>query len=697
MQVADRTPYYIGMESTAASRRTPLLEPHDSLRFEPNQNDASSSPSPRRSSVPFVLQPPQGSPPSISIARRLRTAVSFCRTHYFHHSYRPPIFSWIRTYASFSQDAIAGVTVGLMLVPQSMSYATLAGLPVVYGLYSSMVPLYCYSMFGSSRHLAVGPVAMVSLLLHTGLSEIISQQQQQESNNNNNNMDDHDDAYMALYEKLALQTSFLVGLSYIVMGLLRLGTIVNFLSHTVISGFTTGAAIIIGFSQLKYILGFDLPRSDKLQYIVWNVLQNINQLHVGTFCMGIFFLVLLTLLKQLGRRSEGWKWAKSVGPLLVTVSGVAVTVGWDLSNHGIAVVGEIPRGLPSFTAHKWFPLDTRILPTVLGIVLVGFAESIAISKQLASLHGYTIDASDELIGLGISNLCGGAFQAYPITGSFSRSAVNNQSGAQTPLTGCFSATVVLVTVLFLTPVFQFLPLNALAAIVISGVAGLLDIKEARHLWRTDKVDFVTWTTACMGTLFVGVELGLGIAVLVSLIVLVVQSAFPPVALLGRLAGGNVYRNIEHYQEAEQLNGIAVVSVGSSLHFANIQHCIDRIESLVAHCDRHPVRFLILDLTSVPLVDSAAVSGLEALVQTCTTKGQSIYFANPSQRVVLRLMECECMDESMLFVGVHGAVSHCVPQQDVEEQQPTVELVEETMDITPTATARISRRRHGSST
>ena len=666
------------MESTASTRRTPLLE---------HSNRNISDPNPKQNESQGVIHShsvsQQRSLTSNSSATTLVQSVS-CRIH----RYKPPILTWIRSYKTLSQDCLAGVTVGLMIIPQSMSYAKLAGLSVQYGLYSSMVPLYCYSCFGTCRQLAVGPVAMISLLLNSGLSGILQ----------DTKTGDDDTSYQALYEQLALQTSFLVGMLYILMGLLNMGSIVNFLSHSVISGFTTGAAVIIGCSQLKYILGYNISRSDKLQHIVMGVWQNRKQFHVGTFAMGILFILLLSLLKHLGRRSERFKLAKSAGPLLVTVLGVALTVGFGLSNHGIAVVGEIPSGLPSFTAHKWFPLDTRIFPTVLGIVLVGFMESIAISKQLASLHGYDIDASDELMGLGISNLFGGCFQSYPITGSFSRSAVNNESGAQTPLTGCFTATVVLVAVLFLTPLFQVLPLNALAAIVISGVAGLLDIKEARHLWKTNSVDLVTWSTACLGTLFVGVERGLALAVLVSLIVLVVRSAFPPVALLGRLSGTNLYRNIDHYNEIEQLTGISVVSIGSSLHFANIQHCMDRMEALIAQCDRHPVRFIVIDMTSVAHLDSAAVVGLETLVETSATKGRTVYFANPGPRLVHSLLECECIDDSKLFIDMHDAVLHCLSQLgDDEEQQPTVEMVEEKLDESPTRTTQISRRRHGSPT
>jgi sulfate transporter 4 len=314
---------------------------------------------------------------------------------------------------------------------------------VQYGLYSALVPVYAYALFGSSRQLAVGPVALISLLLNTGLHHILGAPQQT-------------DAYIQQYQILAIQVSFLTGVLYIGMGLLRLGFVTIFLSHAVVSGFTTGAAVIIGTSQLKYIFGYKVPRSDVLHEILHNLFANIDEFNYKTFLMGTLSIVALLALKSIGKKYPKYKWVRAAGPLTVTALTVLFTWVFNLESKGIPIVGNIPRGLPSFTANLWTPIQQpgKVLTVTISIVLVGFMESIAIAKQLASKHKYELDSSLELIGLGMSNFMGAMFQSYPVTGSFSRSAVNNESGAQSGISGIVTASLVAMTLLFLTPVFE---------------------------------------------------------------------------------------------------------------------------------------------------------------------------------------------------------------------------------------------------
>jgi sulfate transporter 4 len=371
-----------------------------------------------------------------------------------------PCTSWLAHYdykSTLLQDVIAGLTVGVMIIPQSMSYAKLAGLPVEYGLYSALVPVYMYGIFGSSRQLAVGPVALISLLLATGLNLILDSQ--------GITPETHPDSYTTIYTTLAVQTSFLVGLTYLLMGLLRLGFVTIFLSHAVISGFTTGAAVIIGMSQLKYFLGYDVLKSDRLHILIQRIIQDIDQFNYKTFLVGALSTLTLVVLKHVGKTYPRFKFVRALGPLTVTILAILVQVIWDLESLGIPIVGHIPKGFPDVTINLWTPLggeevadqiDTsQLFVMVISIAIVGFMESIAIAKQLASKHNYELDSSLELMGLGMANLVGaGMFQGYPVTGSFSRSAVNNESGAQSGISGMVTATLVGLALLFLTPVFE---------------------------------------------------------------------------------------------------------------------------------------------------------------------------------------------------------------------------------------------------
>jgi len=362
-----------------------------------------------------------------------------------------PCYKWLKSYqwrSTLPQDVIAGCTVGAMIIPQSMSYADLAGLPVQYGLYSALVPVYVYALFGSSRQLAVGPVALISLLLSTGLSLILG-------NPPGKNTDAYE-AYLQQYQTLAIQVSFLTGVLYIAMGLLRLGFVTIFLSHAVVSGFTTGAAVIIGVSQVKYIFGYRVERSDVFHEILQNLFAHISDFNYKTFLMGSLSIVALLALKTIGKNYPKYKWVRAAGPLTVTALTIIFTWVFNLEEKGIPVVGSIPRGFPSYTANLWTPIREpgKVLTVTISIVVVGFMESIAIAKQLASKHKYELDSSLELIGLGMSNFFGGMFQSYPVTGSFSRSAVNNESGAQSGISGIVTATIVAMVLLFLTPVFE---------------------------------------------------------------------------------------------------------------------------------------------------------------------------------------------------------------------------------------------------
>lgn len=579
-----------------------------------------------------------------------------------------PCWRWLKSYRGRSKllnDWIAGLTVGVMVIPQGMSYAKLAGLPVQYGLYSALMPVYAYALFGSSRQLAVGPVSIVSLLLSTGLGDLLAKEGLSTDASN----------YQSTYNRLAVQATFLVGVVTLALGIVRLGFLTIFLSHAVISGFTTGAAVIIAITQVKYILGYNIPRSDLLQDNLKWIFQNIRQFNYQVFLMGISAIAVLLGMKWLGKKYPRIKFVRALGPLTVTILGIITSAAANLKAKGWSLVGTIPSGFPSPTVNQWSPIPDlgRMFVVVIGIVIIGFMESISIGKQLAAKHKYEINSSDELIGLGMANFIGAMFSSYPVTGSFSRSAVNHDSGAESGLSGMVTATLVALVLLFLTPIFQILPNCILGAIVIAAVYSIMDFPEAWYLWKVHKFDFLVWMLAFVFTMFLGVEIGLGVSVGVSILLVIYEAAYPHTAVLGRLPGTTVYRNIKQYPEAERVDGILVVRVDAPLFFANASNVRDKIRKYrLATIDdmeqRHAgeLKYIILEMTPVSHIDTSALHILEDMVTNHIARGQQLCFANPSLRVMDRLVKCGLADRvgrQHFFSCAHDAVNWCLAEMD----------------------------------
>ncbi|XP_019052826.1 PREDICTED: sulfate transporter 4.1, chloroplastic-like isoform X3 [Nelumbo nucifera] len=507
-----------------------------------------------------------------------------------------PCSRWIRTYRwrEYLQiDLMAGITVGVMLVPQSMSYARLAGLHPIYGLYSGLVPVFVYAIFGSSRQLAIGPVALVSLLVSNVLGSIV-------------------DSTDELYTELAILLALLVGILECIMGLLRLGWLIRFISHSVISGFTTASAIVIALSQAKYFLGYSIVRSSKIVPLIKSVIAGASKFSWPPFVMGSIILAILLVMKHLGKSRKHLRFLRATGPLTAVVLGTTFVKIFHPSS--ISVVGEIPQGLPKFSIPKNFGYAKSLIPTTLLITGVAILESVGIAKALAAKNGYELDANQELFGLGVANICGSFFSAYPTTGSFSRSAVNHESGAKTGLSGIVMGIIMGCALLFMTPLFTEIPQCALAAIVISAVMGLVDYGEAMFLWHVDKKDFLLWTITFIMTLFLGIEIGVLVGVGVSLAFVIHESANPHIAILGRLPGTTIYRNIQQYPEAYTYNGIVIVRIDAPIYFANISYIKDRLREyeINTHGTRkrgpevERVYFVIIELSPVTYIDSSAV-------------------------------------------------------------------------------------------
>lgn len=581
-----------------------------------------------------------------------------------------PCSRWIRTYRwrDYLQiDLAAGLTVGVMLVPQAMSYARLAGLEPIYGLYSSFVPIFVYAIFGSSRQLAIGPVALVSLLVSNVLSKIV-------------------DSSDELYTELAILLALMVGIMECIMGLLRLGWLIRFISHSVISGFTTASAIVIALSQAKYFLGYDIDRTSKIVPLIKSIIAGADEFSWPPFVMGSIILAILLVMKHLGKTRKYLRFLRASGPLTGVVLGTVFVKIFHPSS--ISVVGEIPQGLPKFSVPKSFGYAKDLIPTALLITGVAILESVGIAKALAAKNGYELDSNQELFGLGVANICGSFFSAYPTTGSFSRSAVNHESGAKTGLSGIVTGIIIGCALLFLTPLFTDIPQCALAAIVVSAVMGLVDYDEAIFLWRVDKKDFLLWTLTSTMTLFLGIEIGVLVGVGASLAFVIHESANPRLAFLGRLPGTTVYRNIQQYPEAYTYHGIVIVRIDAPIYFANISHIKERLQEYEMKNDgstrRGPevesVYFVILEMSPVTYVDSSAVQALKDLYHEYKSRDIQIAISNPNREVLLTLAKAnlvELIGKEWYFVRVHDAVQVCLQHvQSINEGAKTAEPLEE---------------------
>lgn len=505
-----------------------------------------------------------------------------------------PFLEWLPEYdrRDLGGDFSAGVIVAVMLIPQGMAYAMLAGLPPVIGLYSATIPLLVYALFGSSRQLAVGPVAMVSLLVFTGVSELAEPGTPE-------------------YVSYVLLLSLMIGVIQLAMGVLRLGVLVNFLSHAVVSGFTSAAAIIIGLSQLKHLLGVDLKSQENVFLLLMDAFRKMSGTHPITLLIGLTGMVLLVLFKR-------WK-PRFPAPLLVVGLSTLVVYLFGLDARGVKIVGEVPQGIPAFSL-PGFNLESAgvLLPIALTISFVGFMESIAVAKAIAAREKYKVDSDQELRALGLANIFGSFFSAYPVTGGFSRSAVNYQSGARTGLASILTALLIIVTLLFLTPLFYYLPQAVLAAIVMVAVFGLIDVKEAVHLFKVKKADGWVLLVTFITTLTLGVERGILLGVAFSLLLFIIRSARPHTAELGYLADQDVYRNTLRYLEAKTDPEVLIFRVDASLYFANMSFLEDRIRKGVNQ--KPDLKWIIFDFSGVNDVDAVALDTLQELVDNYRNAG-----------------------------------------------------------------------------
>lgn len=544
-----------------------------------------------------------------------------------------PILNWIQGYnkSLFLGDLSAGITVGIMLVPQGMAYAMLAGLPPIYGLYASIVPLIIYAILGTSRQLAVGPVAMVSLLVASSvgaLAELGSDQ----------------------FIGLAILLALLVGVIQLLLGIFRLGFLVNFLSHPVISGFTSAAALIIGFSQLKHLLGIDIPRG-KIHETIMEVFRNIDSINYSTLSIGLFSIGLILVLKKINKRIPS--------PLIVVLLGLGAVVFFGLDSKGVQIIKDVPGGFPSFSIPTFsFESTKSLFPIALAISFISYMESYAVAKAIQSKHkDYNIDSNQELIGLGAANIFGSFFSAFPVTGGFSRTAVNDQAGAKTGVAAIISASLVLLTLLFLTSYFYYLPKAVLAAIIMVAVFGLVDYKEAKHLWQTDGYDFLAFIATFLATILIGIEPGILLGVAISLLVIMYKLSYPNVAELGQLPSTESFRNVSRFDNINSEDSTLILRFDAPLFFANCNSFKELVINKIEQ--RGTIERLIIDGAGLHHIDSSAIHMLQSLILQLKEKNIALQFADvkgPVRDIFHKNGLNDLIGKENFFLSIKDAVS-----------------------------------------
>lgn len=512
-----------------------------------------------------------------------------------------PITDWFQGYNSsyLKKDLRAGLTVGILLIPQSMAYAMLAGLPPVYGLYASTVPLIVYAVFGTSRQLGIGPVAIISILIAAGAGSLA----EPESNR---------------YIRLVLAMALMVGITQFIMGVFRLGFLMNFISKPVLSGFTSAAAFIIGFSQAGNLLGVDLVRSKYIYRIIADMFSSLGAIHMPTLLIGAGSILFILVLR--------W-WKPAFPAQLVTVI-VSIGIVWffRLDKMGIHIVGSVEQGYPAFVLPTFTDLPVQqMIPTVLAVAFLGFTQSIALAKAMVRRNpDYKVDSNQELFSIGLANMIGSVFHAYPVAGSFSRTAVNDANKAKTTVSLLISAALVGLTILFLTPLIYYLPQAVLAAIIITAVPGLVETGEAVFLWKVRKREFILMMITFIATLALGILEGIGIGVLISLGIVIHRSSYPNIVMLGRLPETNHYRDLERHPEGLTQTHTIIVRIDASLYFANIPYMKEKLEQLEAESGKN-LEQVIIDAIGINEVDASALHALKELTDEYKERDIDVMF------------------------------------------------------------------------
>ncbi|XP_054777993.1 high affinity sulfate transporter 2-like [Prosopis cineraria] len=566
-----------------------------------------------------------------------------------------PILEWGRGYnlTKFKGDFVAGLTVSSLCIPQAIAYAKLSNLKPQYGLYSAFVSPIVYAIMGSSRDMALGPVAVVCLLLGTMMTK------------ENNDYESFD------YVRLAFTATFWAGITQMAFGILRLGFLIEYLSHAAIVGFMSGAAIVIAMQQLKGFLGIRkfTKKSDIINVMraVWTNVE--HGWHWQTILIGVAFLAFLVIIKNTAKKNKKLFWVATLAPLTSVIVSTFFVYITRADKKGVAIVKDIDKGVNPISVGDIFFSGKYLGAGIqIGVVvgLIALTEAVAIAKTFASRKDYPLDGNKEMIALGTMSVVGSFTSCFLVSGSFSRSAVNSTTGCKTAVSNIVTGIVVLLTLLFITPLFKYTPNAVLASIIISAVLSLIDIEEFVHLWKIDKFDFVAAMGAFFGVVFKSVEIGLLIAVILSFAKILLQVTRPKTMVLGKIPGTNVYRSIFQYPNAKQIPQMLIIRVDSAIYFSNSSYIRDRILRWQEDEDEQrkesgfpKIEYVIVEMSPVTDIDTSGIHAFEELHKSLKKRGLQLLVANPGPVVMEKLHAsklAETIGEDKIFLSVADAVA-----------------------------------------
>ncbi|KAL4653903.1 hypothetical protein ACB092_01G339700 [Castanea dentata] len=567
-----------------------------------------------------------------------------------------PILEWLPKYnlRLLRYDILAGLTITSLAIPQGISYAKLAEIPPIIGLYSSFVPPLLYAVFGSSKHLAVGTVAAASLLLSSTLDDVVSSKDNP-----------------ALYLQLIFTATFITGIFQTALGFLRLGILVDFLSHSTITGFMGGTATIICLQQLKGFFGLThfTTKTDVIS-VMHAIIKNKKEWRWESAVVGIVFLIFLQLTRYVAKKKPKLFWVSAMAPLVTVVIGCLFAYFAHAEDHGIQIVGHLKKGINPSSIHL-LNFDSKYLPTVVkaGIVtgLIALAEGIAIGRSFAILKNEQIDGNKEMIAFGFMNIVGSFTSCYLTTGPFSKTAVNFNAGCRTAMSNIVMAIFMGLTLLFLAPLFSYTPLVALSAIIMSAMFGLIKYEEAYHLLKVDKFDFVICMAAFLGVSFVSMDVGLMLSVGLGIIRALLYVARPATCKLGKVPDSILYRDFEQYPGSTNVPGILVLQLGSPIYFANCTYIRERILRWIREEQANTVskgdilENVFLDLTGVTSIDMTGIETLIEVHRTLQANDIKMAIINPRTKVMEKMITSKFVDtlgKKNIFLSIDAAIDAC---------------------------------------
>ena len=556
-----------------------------------------------------------------------------------------PALTWLKSYQSvdLKNDAVASIVFTIMVIPQSLAYAMLAGLPAITGLYASILPSILYSLFGTSRSLAVGPVALTSVMTASAVLPFAVSGSEQ-------------------YATVAILLAFMSGAFLLVLSLLRLGFLTNLLSHPVISGFISASALLIVIGQLKHLLGIQ-SQGDTLLPLVHSLYLHLNDINRPTFILSLASILSLllmrryfsTLLKKLGCSAQAIQLFGKSGPVLVVVTATLSVALLSLESLGVSIVGSVPSkplGL-NMEGVSWKVFE-ELLPSAFLISIVGFIGSVSVAQSFAAKRRQDIDPNQELVGLGLANIGSALCGAFPVTGGFSRTVLNADCGSKSPMTGIISALLILLTLLFLTPLFYYLPKAILASIISISMMQLVSVRDLRNLWRFSKKEASLLIITFSVVMIEGMETGLIVGVILSILCFLWHTSHPHIAIVGRLPGTEHFRNVQRFT-VETHPSILTVRIDENLFFANARVFEERLQSLVSQ--NTAVKHVILMCTAVNMIDASALQSLEKIVGRLADSNVKLHLSEVKGPVMDRLKNSALLDNltGQVFLTQHQAI------------------------------------------